>query len=46
MKRHFKFVTKDYSITIFLFSHEDVNNGHLSWLGFFDPDNEEEFIGK
>lgn len=46
MKRHFKFVTKDYSITIFLFSHEDVNNGHLSGLGFFDPDNEEEFIGK
>lgn len=46
MKRHFKFVIEGYSITIFLFNHEDINNGHLSGLGFFTPDNEEEFIGK
>lgn len=46
MKQHFKFVIKGYSITIFLFNHEDINNGHLSGLGFFTPDNEEEFIGK
>lgn len=46
MKRHFKFTTKDYVITIFLFNQEDVNNGYLSGLGFLDPDNSEGFIGK
>lgn len=46
MKRHFKFTTKDYSITIFLFNQEDVNNGYLSGLGYLDPDYSEKFIGK
>lgn len=46
MKRHFKFTTKDYVITIFLFNQEDVDNGYLSGLGYLDPDYSEEFIGK
>lgn len=46
MKRHFKFVTGDYSITIFLFNQEDVNKGYLSGLGYLDPDYSEDFIGK